>query len=164
MTKKIDNSDITLLIDTREQQFHSIEKYCIEKGMNIEHKKLDFGDYSFKYQGIDFSSKFSIERKNSLEEISSNLTANRERFKREFARAKGSNFHIVIENGSYDKVINSNYNTGLNNKAFLASLISLQIEFDVKIHFISKKYSPIMVFALVHYFIRNELKQSITSE
>ena len=59
------DSDITLLIDTREKEYHHIEKYFIRKGIPVQFQKLDFGDYSFIYKTECFADKFSIERKNN---------------------------------------------------------------------------------------------------
>ena len=117
---------LTILIDTREKKIDHITNYFNVHKIRHRKHKLDFGDFSFEYQindkVISMESKYSIERKANLEELSNNLAAERARFERELQRAKGSNFILLIENSSYNKMINGKYKTRLNPKSYLMSL------------------------------------------
>ena len=86
---------MVILVDTREQQTHITDSF--DKA-NISYKKkaLDYGDYSFMIpkneelsipRDMLFDKKICIERKSSLEEISWNLTKERERFEKELCLA-----------------------------------------------------------------------------
>ena len=161
---KIDTENIKLIIDTREKDFFHIKSYFEGKGIECIRQGLKFGDYSFIYFGEDYSNRFAIERKNSLEEISANITSSRERFKRELLRAKDSFFVILIENGSYNQIINNEYSTKVHPKSFLTSLLSLQLEYNCRIDFASKKYAPIMLYNWIYYYLRNEDKKSLNKE
>ena len=85
-----------ILIDTREQQYFHISKILWQKNIKYIRKKLDFGDYSFRLEGKTFEKAFVIERKNSIDELCLSFTKERERFKREFERAKENDCCIVL--------------------------------------------------------------------
>ena len=84
-----------LFCDTREQKNQHIINYF--KKNNIEYKiqKIDEGDY--KFEGND---TICIERKATLQEITSNII--QPRFKRELERSKAKGIHLIvlIENSS----------------------------------------------------------------
>jgi diadenosine tetraphosphate (Ap4A) HIT family hydrolase len=85
---KKDKFRIVIIIDTREKKNeHIIEKFK-KNGVEYEHKKLEFGDYSFKIvydngEEVDYSNTFTIERKQDLNELAQNLGVGRERFVKE---------------------------------------------------------------------------------
>ena len=83
------------IFDTREQKNQHIINYF--KKNNIEYKiqKIDEGDY--KIEGRD---NICIERKATLQEITSNII--QPRFKRELERSKVKGIHLIvlIENSS----------------------------------------------------------------
>ena len=95
---------LTMVVDTREQKNELILKYFDDKKIPYIVKKLDFGDYSCfipKYPELGISRDLYfdcvIEKKNSLEEISGNLTTDRTRLENEFIRGKDSRFILMIE-------------------------------------------------------------------
>jgi hypothetical protein len=91
--------EMTILIDSREHEgkiTENIIRYLDRKEVRCIVRKLDFGDYSFEYNGESFEEKFVIERKASLEEISGNLTRGRERFEKEFLRAKEKKARMIL--------------------------------------------------------------------
>jgi ERCC4-type nuclease len=73
-----------IICDTREQQNVHIVSRLNELGVKFEHKKLDFGDYSFKVGDRDFSLQCVVERKANINELWGNLTKERERIEKEF--------------------------------------------------------------------------------
>lgn len=128
---------------------------------------LKYGDYSFyipadESLGINrdlyFNNKIIIERKNSLEEISSCFTESRDRLKKEFALAP-ENKVMMIENASYIDMINGNYKTKYDAKSFWASYHSFWHEFNLPIMFIpDNKYSGVFIKGYFYYFLRGLLK------
>ena len=89
-------SSITILIDTREKVNSHITDYFDRKGISYKKKALDYGDYSFMIpaneklsipRDLYFNTTCVIERKASLEEISNNLTKERDRFEKELCLA-----------------------------------------------------------------------------
>jgi len=75
--------DITVIIDSREQQYRHITDVFERSGIKYEISKLDFGDYSFRCADRDFSLSCIIERKANINELWTNVTSDRERFEKE---------------------------------------------------------------------------------
>lgn len=82
-----------ILIDTREkpQAIANIKKYFDAHGIKYESKKLDFGDYMTDEHG-----GISIDRKQNIDELAKNCTAEHERFRRELERARNANAKLII--------------------------------------------------------------------
>jgi len=65
---------IVILVDTREKKWEHIRAALDSLGCPYESKKLDFGDYSYKYvrpdeTETDCSGTIAVERKANLDEI-----------------------------------------------------------------------------------------------
>ena len=75
---------VTVIADSREQKNRHIIDAFKALGIMSESRKLDYGDYSFTVDGKDFSRSCVIERKADIDELYGNLTADRERFEKEF--------------------------------------------------------------------------------
>lgn len=88
---------MTIYVDTREKP-HAIRGILAEfehQGMTVIHQKLDEGDYKITPDAL-----FTIDRKQSLGEVCSNLSWEKGRFQRELARAKvkGEKLCVLVEN------------------------------------------------------------------
>ncbi len=110
-----------LIVDTREQENERYKNRIAEfEELPIdewERQKLDVGDYSAVLRTpdeglIDFTELISIERKMSIEELVDCLGKDHERFENELLRAKLNNIkvYVAIESGSYNDLVNGNYN------------------------------------------------------
>lgn len=157
---------MVILCDTREQSNHHIKSCLDHKKIMWKDKSLSFGDYSAMIPSdetlgiirpLHFDNSIVIERKGSLEELSGNLTQGRERFKDELIRAKGSEVHLMIEAKGYGDIINHNYNTLYNEKSFIASMMSIQCEYGVRVAFIEPKNAGFYIYSILYYFARNVL-------
>ena len=124
-------SSMIILVDTREKQTHIMESFDQYK-INYQRKALDYGDYSFMIpknetlnipRDIYFDKLVCIERKGSLEELSGNLTKERDRLEKELCLAPKTKV-LLIENANYSDVVDGKYNTQYNRKSFLGSLHS----------------------------------------
>jgi len=101
-------TDKILIVDSREKWTQSgssdkhISLYLARHGIQWVVKKLDVGDY------MRFGGKVSIDRKQSIEEISKNLTnpADKKRFMNEvrYAYRLGIRLVVLIESNSYHDV------------------------------------------------------------
>ena len=94
-------------------------------------RKLDSGDYSAMLGDMTMEHDVFIERKSGLTELCGNFGAERERFAREFTRAKadGTKPFLLIENDSIDDIFIGNYRSKLQPKSLLgASWKSLTTE------------------------------------
>jgi ERCC4-type nuclease len=166
----IDKGKMCIYIDTREQQCRHITNYFDEYGIKYAFKKLDFGDYSFLYSGENFEFKFSIERKNSIDELSGNLKygrkkddgtrdGGRDRFKREHERMSQAEAKLawMIEDDHFSDIYDWMYRSKMNPNAYIGSILSFQYKYDLNIHFINHKQSAIHIYNLCYYYLRNEL-------
>ena len=168
LEKLLDN--IVVLIDTREKKNNHITNYLNRKEISFKKKKLDFGDYSFlvpEYKelgimkDIYFSGQISVERKNSLEELSGNFTRGRSQFENELIRSQGSGARMIlmVEDGQgYEKIINGKYDTDYNNKSFIGTLQAFRARYGIDINFINPKYSGNFMYYTFYYYLREYLK------
>jgi len=155
-----------IIIDSNEQVFDHISTWFDKKKIPYVIENLNFCDYSFYLPanselGIErnmyFDKKISIERKRDLNEISTNFGDGRTKFENEFIRATGK-IHLLIENSSYEDIINQNYKTKYSPQAFIASLHSFADRYNFSINFMKdNKYSAQFVYYTFYYYLRNYL-------
>lgn len=93
-----------VLVDSREKKNSHILDYFKKQKIAYQVEKLEYGDYSFMIpaaagEDIYFHRDCVVERKASLEELSGNLTGERERFEKEFLKAgnDGCKVYLMIE-------------------------------------------------------------------
>lgn len=159
---------LTVIIDTREQENYHITEYLDKKKIPYKEQKLDFGDYSFMIpantelgimRDVYFTNSIVIERKNSLEELSGNLTGDRARFEAELIRSAGSRIILMIENASYADIVGHRYNTQYEPKSFLATLKTYEVRHNLNINFISQACSGNFIYHTFYYYLREYLKR-----
>lgn len=150
---------LTVICDTREQVSDHIKGYLDLKKIPHITRKLDVGDYSCQIGDSTFERSFAVERKHGLDELCTNLTADRSRFEREFLRAKayGTKVFLVIEDASWKDVFLQNYRSKLSSKALFASLLTWQVRYNVTVIFCSKENSAEIIYGLLYYAARDEL-------
>lgn len=151
--------DLKVITDTREQVNDHITKYFDAHKVKYFSRKLDIGDYSAQLGDETFERNVVIERKHNLDELCGNLTADRDRFEREFLRAKAYNTKVflLIEEASWDDVFLGNYRSKLVPKSLLASLLSWQTRFGITIVFANKANSGALIHGILYYAIREKL-------
>lgn len=156
---------LVIIIDTREQENSHITDYFKNRNINYITEKLDYGDYTCMLpknldygitRDIYFHNNIIIERKGSLEELSGNLTKDRNRIEDEFTRAKGK-IILMVENAAYEDIINHNYKTKYEPKAFIASLKAYEARYNLFSSFVQKKYTGQYIYLTLYYFAREIL-------
>ena len=167
--KEIDEliNSMVILVDTRERKSNHITEAFDKNKIAYKTKALDYGDYSFYLpkneklaipRDMFFTKKCIIERKASLEEISGNLTKERDRFEKELALSPKTKV-LLIENANYADVATGNYNTQYNKKSFLASLHSFWFKYDIPIMFMpDNKFSALFIKKYFEYYLKNYLR------
>lgn len=156
---------LTIIIDSREQDTKHITSYLDKRKIPHTVKKLDAGDYSCMLpanplMGImrDIYFPVAIERKNSLEELSANLSQERHRFESELLRARDIDLTLMVEGGSYEMIAQHRYDTQLNEKSFLATLFAFRHRYKVNVQFVQKNFAGPFIYYHMLYFAREELK------
>jgi len=158
---------LTVICDTREQQNQHITGYFTQRSIPYISRGLSFGDYSYLLparpeMGINrdlyFTGNICIERKANLEELSGNLTQQREKFEAEFLRAGACSITLMIESGSYAGIINHEYKTDFSEKAFLASLMAWQQRYNIHVAFVPAALAGQYIYGLFYYHLREQLK------
>ena len=158
---------LTVICDTREQQNGHITGYFTQKGIPYISRALSFGDYSYYLpacpelgivRNMFFTDDIVVERKASLEELSGNLAQQRDRFENEFLRAGACDITLMVENGSYAGIMNHEYRTDFNEKAFIASLMAWQQRYKIHIAFVSAAYAGQFIYSKLYYHLREILR------
>ena len=152
---------MTVLVDTREQDTEAFRWRMENLKAPYRREKLDFGDYSCEY--IDYNgvvvslkNRVCVERKMSLDELAACFTRERKRFEREFERVKksGATVYLLVENGSYEKILNHQYRSRLLPKAFMASLFAWQARYPVKVMFCRADTTPELLYDILRYELK----------
>lgn len=156
---------LTLLVDTREQDTIFFRRRLKEVGLPWKRKKLDFGDYSMKVEledgkEVDFSRDVTIERKMSLDELCQCYGKDRERFTREFqrARAAGAKTYLLVENGSWEKALEGVYRSKMHPKALTHSLTAWLARYDCQVIFCQAKTTPKLIREIVYREAKERLE------
>lgn len=144
MTRSEENKIIEsfqIVVDTREQTTYRSEQRYAAMG-EIVRATLDYGDYTYNLTLPDgplhdvsarIKPKCVIERKQNLDELAMCFTRGRDRFQREFERAKaaGARIYLLVENASLDMILAGQYRSRFQPKAFMASLLSWSMRYNM---------------------------------
>lgn len=162
-----------ILADTREQKWKHIRWALDNAGCPVERGKLDQGDYTAfvpmsafpGFQDVpglySLQDEVVIERKANLDEIAGNFTTGRERFEREFIRAKskGVKVFLVIENANWADVLSHNYRSQLSPKSLMGSLLSWQAKYNVTIVFCRPEETARILYSTLYYWLKARLEE-----
>lgn len=135
-------STFQILVDRREHQTPKAEERYKAFGVPYQKATLNYGDYcgliTINAGWIHDTTKTVsaacvIERKMSLDELASCFGRGRDRFDREFQRARdaGAKVYLLTENGSWEAIINHRYRSRLTPQAFLASLTAWTVRYNL---------------------------------
>lgn len=129
-----------ILTDSREQATEQSKRRYAAFGIPWRRSKLDFGDYSATLtmpDGTEFSlaDKVCVERKMSLTELCACFTHDRERFMREFERAKsaGARLYLLVENATWEMAYNGKYRSKMKPQALIASMFAWMARYGCQI-------------------------------
>lgn len=160
--------NMIILVDSREKANSHLLEYWDKHKIKYEVISLPSGDYSFALEAIpelDFSHKtyyyndILLERKNSLEELSGCFSQTRERFNDEWSRCYAKRKYLLVENNTYEDLVNGRYNTQYNSKSFLGSLHSFNAKYGLEVVFMpNKELSPVFILATFQYYLRYLIK------
>ena len=162
-----------ILADTREQKWEHIRWALDNAGCPVERGKLDQGDYTAfvpmsafpGFQDVEgtysLQDEVVVERKANLDEIAGNFTTGRDRFEREFIRAKskGIKVFLLIENASWADILSHNYRSQLSPKSLMGSLLSWQAKYNVSIVFCRPEETGRILYSTLYYWLKARLEE-----
>ena len=98
--------------------------------------------------------------KGSLDELSGNWTKERDRFEKEMVLAP-NNKVLLIENSSYEDLINGNYRSQYNVKSFLATLHIFWFRYNMPVFFMpNKQLSALFIKKYFEYYLKENLHKN----
>ena len=156
---------MVIYADSREQPTEQYIKRLNSLGVPWERKHLDYGDYTFGFNLSDKTEPIKgdvvIERKMSLTELSGNLCQEFDRFEREFTRAKenGASIYLLVEDATWENIINHRYKTQFNEKAYLKRLLKIIAKYDIKPIFVEKELSGRMIREILERELKMRLER-----
>lgn len=155
--------DMTIISDTREKKNQHIIDYLVNNKIPYKIEMLSSGDYSFylpNYPNLNLDRIAIIEKKNSLSELAGNFTSGRERFAREFERVEdGQAVHLVVETATFRKLFNGTYRSSFTPNAYIASLLTWSVRYNIKCWFVETKESPELIYKILYYELNEKLNQ-----
>ena len=137
---------------------------------------MSYGDYSYNALLPDGTWLFTedkalspyvvIERKMNLDELASCFTHTRDRFEREFKKAKdnGARIFLLVENASWENLMNGRYASKLNQNAFFASLCTWLIRYDVQLVFCKEETSGKIIKELLYRDLKHRIETGMIDE
>nr|WP_291563682.1 MULTISPECIES: ERCC4 domain-containing protein [unclassified Clostridium] len=171
---KLLKENFVILYDTREQVNNHVLDYFDKKNIKYKKQKIDEGDYTAiitkePKMGIhrDLYFKVAVERKNSVDELASNLgekteTRDKVRFERELirAKAKGIKMFLIVEEASgMEHIREGKYRSLYQPKAFIGRLTSIQDQYLQGTIFNKNVDTGFHIYRILYYSIRNYLKE-----
>lgn len=164
---------MSVLIDTREQPSERASQRFDSFGVPYRRQKLNYGDYTFNCILPDGNELYSadsainpevvIERKKDLEELSQCFCQSRDRFRREFERAKeaDSKIYLLVEDATWEKLLRGRYKTKFNSKAFIASIIAWSIRYNIQLIFCKHEVSGELIKEILYRELKDRLERGV---
>lgn len=164
-------SSIEILVDTREQPTKRAMKRYERFGCPHRRCTLSYGDYSYNATLPDGSSLYDteetvspgcvIERKMSLDELAACFCKGRSRFTKEFERARenGARIYLIVENASWENLMNGKYRTKMDAKAYTASVIAFMVRYNLNIIFCKEETSGDLIKEILYRDLKERLER-----
>lgn len=161
----------TVLVDSREQDNKRARKRYESFGCPFRRSALNYGDYTYNATLPNGETLFDadqtvsghcvIERKMDLTELSGCLCQSRERFKREFERAAehGARVYLIIEDGSWEHLMNGKYRTKFNPNAFMGSLTAFMVRYNLNVIFCKEESTGKIIREILYRDLKERLER-----
>lgn len=157
-----------VLVDSREQPGERADRRYRSFGCPWRRQTLNYGDYTYTFtlngrslfpEDVAIGGDCVIERKASLEELSGNFTKERDRFAREFQRARDANakVYLLVENSELRHIYAGHYDTRFGKEAYFASLLTFMARYDITPIFCPADMSGVVIGEI----LRRELKERL---
>ena len=172
---EVDNclKSMQILVDTREQPSKRAQRRYDSFCVPYRRQTLKFGDYTYNFTlpngkclyepDTSVEGHCVIERKADLVELSQCFCQSRDRFEREFQKAKekGATIYLLVEDASWENLINGKYATRYNAKAYLASITAWMARYDIKIVFCKSETSGTLIKEILYRELKERLERGV---
>ena len=160
-----------VIIDTREQTTPKASERIKSFGVESIRATLSYGDYcgtvmlpSGKWlhdTSGTIMARCAIERKMNLDELASCFTRGRDRFRKEFERATSNNakVYLLVENGSWEGIMNHRYRSKYNPVAFKASITAWMVRYDITPVFCKSDSSGMLIKEILYRDMKERLER-----
>lgn len=160
-----------VIADTREQNTPRAKERFEALG-DIERATLAYTDYCgqitlptgdlYDITGT-IKPQCCIERKMSLDELAMCFTRGRDRFRREFERAKDAKASVwlLVEGASWEAIDNHRYRSKFNEKALRASLLAWSIRYGFNIVFCKPQSSGALIKEILYRDMKEKLENGV---
>nr|DAG05027.1 MAG TPA: ERCC4 domain protein [Siphoviridae sp. ctuy39] len=160
-----------IIVDSNEQPSKRAFKRYDSFGVPYDVQKIDYGDYTYNFKlpngkwiyepNTRLYPPVSIERKADLVELSQCFCQSRERFTREFERAKANKakMYLLVENASWENLINGKYATKYNPKAYFASITAWQARYGIQTIFCKQETSGKLIKEILYRELKERLER-----
>ena len=156
----------TIIVDTREQDTQRSRTRYRQFGCPYKREKLDVGDYSaVAYlsdgQELSLSERCVIERKMGYTELCMCFAQDRERFTKEFERAKeqGIKAYLLLEDSTWEMAYAGKYRSQMHPNSLIASMLAWLARYDCQIIMCKAETSG----KLIHDILYREMKELVES-
>lgn len=97
----------------------------------------------------------------NLDELEQCFTRGRDRFRREFERAAQNDcrVYLIVENASWENLINGKYRSKMNPNAYLASIIAWMIRHDINIIFCKEETSGRVIREILYRDLKERVER-----
>ena len=160
-----------IIVDSNEQPSRQAKKRYEAFGCPYVRQKIDYGDYTYNF--VLPSGKWlyepntrvfppvSIERKADLVELSQCFCQSRQRFEREFERALKNNasMYLLVEDATWENLINGRYATHYNPKAYFSSITAWQARYGIQTIFCKSETSGKIIKEILYRELKERLEQ-----
>lgn len=160
-----------ILVDSREQDTPRARERYSRFGVPYQRCTLNYGDYTYNAKltdnsyiydtSVTISGNVCIERKMNLDELAGCFTRERKRFEAEFVRAqdRGAKIYLLVENASWENLLNGKYRSKFSPKAFEASVIAWTIRYGMQIVFCKSETSGHLIKEILYRELKNKLEK-----
>lgn len=163
---------MSILVDTREHPTgKQSERRYAAFGCDHGRQKLNYGDYTYNFilpsgrplykSGVPINPDVVIERKMNLEELSQCFCQGRKRFEREMQRASeaGAKIYLLVENATYENLLNGKYRTKFTAAAFTASLFAWIARYNIVPVFCKSETSGRIIKTILYRELKERLSK-----
>lgn len=159
-------NSMVVLVDTREQDTPALHARLEGLGCPSRRCKLDYGDYSCEITTpggtpVSAAGKVAVERKMNLDELCACFTSGRDRFEREFQRARddGAKVYLLVENANWEKVFGGAYRSRLRPEALSASMLAWAGRYNITPVFCRAETTGRLIARILRYEVKTLLER-----